>query len=393
MSVKFAFGVFTAYIYVLAAIQSKLSKLQHMKQTTILTIFLIAFNAFVHGQTNNWVTLDKPQTGIVGKLIQNSILSKDKLDSNLIQTEDGADQYRQEATRHFTINLKVTNFDRFKYVKSSIDTMVIDYVKDAALFNNDNYLNNFFVYKALRAKSVTYYFKKTTTVKVDPKELLKDTIVKAITKAIPAFDSLDITYKSNDTLAIKILNPKVYFQAIGIQLKDENCNKCRLSFGTGLGIQSQNFVMDLADQEKYFSSIYIPQGTKPTFTLYLESDEADASKVKAFISIDEGFLKANGNFLKSPLEVPHRDLKIAGKTIRRFSFEPTEYYIGSIISSEKKWLGLGKISLNIPVFVSVNGEQKSPTTINFLNYNLGGVLLTKVEYPNFSFTVYKGKIQ
>jgi len=369
---------------------TKISK--HMRQTILFSIFSILVISTTSGQTSNWITLDKPQSGILGKLIQNSILTKDKVDSTFIQSEDGADQYRKEATRHFEINLKVTKFDKFKYTNISIDTMVIDYLKDAALFNNDNYLKNYFVYKALRAKSVTYYFKKTTTIIVDPKELLKDTIIKAITKQIPLFDSLDIKYTAKDTLAIKIFNPKVYFQAIAIQLKDDNCKSCRVSFGTALGETNQNFLMDLEDQEKSSATIYIPEGTKPSFNLYLDGDENDTSKLKLFVTLDEGFLKANGNFVSSPLQVPFRDVKIKGKTVRRFSFQPTERYVGSIISSTKRLLK-GDVSLNIPVFLSVNGEQRTSTTVNFLNYNQGGLFLTKVEYPRFSFSLYKGKIQ
>src|ERR1700739_3954514 len=109
----------------------------------------------------NWININRPQTGVLGKLIINSGLSGDRIETSFIQTEDGASEYKEVASSHFNFGLKVTTFDNLKFMNATVDTMSIDYLSDKALYTNDNYFTNPFVYKAIRAKSVNLTFKKT----------------------------------------------------------------------------------------------------------------------------------------------------------------------------------------------------------------------------------------
>jgi hypothetical protein len=361
-----------------------------MKNYLLFSILCCLCSEFSFGQ--NWISLDKPQSGVVGKLISGDAISGNRLDNSLILTEDGASEYKQEANSHFNLALKVTNFDRIKYMSLTVDTMSIDYLSDKALYTNDNYFTNPFVYKAIRAKSVTISFRKNFTGKIDPSEILGPKIAGVIKKVIPLFDSLKISYEKNDTLAIKIFNPKVYFEAIAIQLVSNDCRSCRVSFESSFNTDDDVFTMDLADAVKSSSTVSVQEGTKPSFTLSLGQEPDNDDKLNLTLSMDQGFVNANPNLTSSTLTVPYREIKVNGKKFRRFSFNNPQFYLGSIRTTDKTGIWSRVVTLDIPVFISITAEQTSATEVKFVNKDPSSKYMSKLEYPEYSFVAYTGKI-
>ncbi|MET4104768.1 hypothetical protein [Hymenobacter sp. UYP22] len=363
-----------------------------MKPLLLLLYLLLTGLSLVQAQTKDWININPPQAGVVGKLVRKGTMVGNQLPASLLKTVAGPDTYRQEATSHFTINLPVSKYDNFKFSRVHIDTMVVDYLSDEAMFGNPNYETNTFVYKAIRAKQVTYFFKieNTSTIKID--EVLPPNIITEISKIIPnaSIASIKPSRVATDTIAITIKNPQVYFRALAINLVP-SCKDCRQSFKTDIE-DGNNYILDLADISTYSSVIKVPQGTQPMFKLYVEQAVTDVKKLKLYFEIDREFLRANNDFITSPIEVPVKEFTLKDNLIRRFSFSPIEYYIGTMSSGVTRALW-SDMSLHQPIYVSVAAEQIDESRVKLMTKYSGATFASKVEYTPYKYKIYRGRLQ
>jgi hypothetical protein len=339
---------------------------------------------------SNWTEIKTPKSNVIGQLVQNGVLSTDPVEESLIRTEDGADIFMEETKKTFNIKLLGSFFSKAKYSSVRISRMKIDYLADSAIFVNDKFLDNYFVYKALRADSVYIVFRKDPTLVIKPTDLLKDEWMGSIRKVIPKFDSLSIKSQNSDSLVIGISNPKVYFRAIVIRMKDEGCNSCRTSFGASFGRAFQKtFDMNLTNSTRR-CRITLQQGTKPVFTLILRQDPENKSKLKLWLEVDKGFRNANGNITPELIEIPADEFTLDNKITRTFNI--TKSYLGRNISAIDRWLKTDG-SRNMPIFLFIDAEQIGDRIVRFNNISDANAILSKLEWPYYSFTKYSGSIK
>jgi hypothetical protein len=357
-----------------------------MKVLSLITVLLITSVSF----SQNWTKIETPQSNVIGQLIQDGVLTTDPVDESLVRTEDGADLYIKESKSFFQVKLLVSSFSNAKFSSVRINRMKIDYLTDSAIFVNDKFLDNYFVYKALRADSVYIVFTKKPDVNITPADLLKEEWINGIKKIIPKFDSLSIKSQKADSLVIGISNPKVYFQAVVIRMKNEECSSCRISFGASFRRATNNtFDMDLSNSTRR-CPITLQQGTRPVFTLVLSQNKEDKSKLMLHLEVDENFRKANGNITQKRIEIPFDEFTLDNKTTRTYNI--TKSYLGRNISAIDRALRTDG-SRNTPVFLFIDAEQISDRIVRFNNISEAGAILSKLEWPYYSFIRYNGRIR
>jgi hypothetical protein len=358
----------------------------------LLLLFLLGISNSGVAQTNDWTDLTSPQGGVMGKRVSAGALTGAGLSETEIESEPGPDTYRQTATKHFGISLSPSRYDRAVFRRAFIDGMVVDYVSDNALYRNPDYLTNYFVYKGIRAKSITYYFSTANTVALNPLELIPVNAMTAINAVIPTAAKLTVSRTYKDTIALTITNPRVYFRVLVMQLRMD-CDNCRQAFTTNIQTRDADaYLLDLADRNNRTATVTVPLGTKPTFQLYLDQDPTNPAKLKLMLELDEDFQRINSTKtgITSPLEIPSKPLVVGGRTIQQYALRPVEVYLGVINSGKKRlW---SDISLNTPIYASVSAEQVNDSQIALLTRLTNRTFATKVEYTPYKYVIYHGPV-
>jgi hypothetical protein len=330
------------------------------------------------------------QSNVVGKLILSSILTGDSISRNLINSQDGPDEYAEESQRHFEVKFITSIFSDFKYLSVRVIKMKVDYLSDSALFNNDDYLSNNFVYKAVRADTVRLYLKKKTAINLSVSDIFGSQLFSEIKRVIPQFDSLKIAYQSKDSLVINIANPRVYFKVLAMKLT-KNCGDCRMSWGVAVNKPEEKEInMDISDVSTRFAVLTINFGNHPAFTLKLGQDPVNKKNLVLELVCQQSFVIANNYRIPAKVVVPVDVTDLDGKEIRQFLM--VNHYLGSIKTTTSNTLFRKGSALNIPVFFSITAQQISDRKVKLINKLDNGAFVSKLEYPNYTYSIYNGEI-
>jgi hypothetical protein len=193
-----------------------------MRQLNLLFLTLIIITAKNAQSQNVWAKLETPSSDIIGQLVLKNGLNNQGVTKDKITTYEGLSQLTKTDFREWTIKLtSALSTSRTKFVTATYKNIKIDALKDKEIFNDSKYYENFFIYRAKKADSVTFTFAKQFNASLSPSELLNDSleIITKLKAKFPNLDSLQVTYNSKDTIKFLIANPNVYFEAEAIQFQ------------------------------------------------------------------------------------------------------------------------------------------------------------------------------
>lgn len=193
-----------------------------MRQLNPLLLTLFIMTATNAASQNVWTKLETPSSDIIGQLVLKNGLNNEGVTKDKIVTYQGVSQLTKTDFREWTIKLtSALSTGRTKFITATYKNIKIDALKDKEIFNDSKYYENFFIYRAKKADSVTFTFAKQFNASLKPSEIVSDSleIITKLKAKFPNLDSLQITYNSKDTIKYLIANPNVYFEAEAIQFQ------------------------------------------------------------------------------------------------------------------------------------------------------------------------------
>ncbi|MDZ4071404.1 MAG: hypothetical protein U1C70_06245 [Sediminibacterium sp.] len=193
-----------------------------MKQHKPFILTLFVFTAIEASSQNVWTELKTPSSSIIGQLVLKNGLNNQGVTNEKITTYEGVSQLTKADFRQWTIHLtSALSTSKTKFISATYKNIKIDALKDKEIFNDSKYYENFFIYRAKKADSVTFTFVKQFDASLSPSEKLSDSleIITKLKAKFPNLDSLQITYNLKDTIKYLIANPNVYFEAEAIQFQ------------------------------------------------------------------------------------------------------------------------------------------------------------------------------